>query len=114
MEETGTIAAGEVAHHIVPGGGVRSGRRNPTSAQTGLADVGMDLHEPTNGIELSAGFHNKIHTSGYYDYLNERLFGVENRDRAEDILQKLRQDLKQADNNYQQTGDLPKWIRKPK
>ena len=114
MEGAGTVAPDEVAHHIVPGGGRQSGSRDPTPAQKALSDLGMDLHEPTNGVGLSARFHNKIHTSSYYNEINRRLLGVGNRQQAEGILQELEQDLKQADSDYQQTGNLPKWIRKKK
>ena len=114
MEEAGTIALGKVAHHIVPGGGRQSGDRNPLPALKALSDVGVDLHEPANGVGLSAEFHNKIHISRYYSSVGDLFRNVESREDAEDILQKLRQDLEQADSDYQRTGKLPKWIRKPK
>ncbi len=114
MEEAGTVAPDEVAHHIVPSGGAQNGGRNPKPVQDALADVGIDLDEPANGVGLSAGFHNRIHTSGYYDTVNTRSSGVDSREEAEEILQKLRQDLKQADSDYQQTGEFPPWIRKKK
>ncbi len=114
MEEAGTIAPGEVAHHGVASGGAQNGGRDPEPAQKALANVGIDLHEPANGVGLSAGFHNRIHTFGYYDNINRRLFGVGSREEAEEILQKLRQDLKQADCDYQKTGEIPPWIRKKK
>lgn len=111
MEEAGTIAPGEVAHHIVPSGGAQNGDRDPTPVQDALADLGINLDEPANGVGLSAGFHNRIHISGYYGVINTRLSGVGSREEAEEILQKLRQDLKQADRDYQQTGEIPSWIR---
>lgn len=114
MEEAGSIAPDEVAHHIVPGGGPQSGRRDPEPAQRALSDLGVDLHDPANGVGLSAGFHNKVHTSSYHDEINRRLLEVESREQAEGILQELEQDLKQADRDYQKTGDLPSWIRKKK
>ena len=114
MEEAGTIAPHEAAHHIVPGGGPKSGRRNPKPAQDALAGVRVDLNEPANGVGLSPDFHNQIHTSSYYSDVNRRLLGVGSREEAVSILEELRQDLKQADSVYQQTGKLPDWIRKTK
>jgi hypothetical protein len=103
--------SGVDAHHIVPGGGPQSGGRDATAAQDKLAALGIGLNEAVNGVALSPGFHSKIHTKTYYDYINTELRNVTTKQDAKDRLAQIGQELQQADQTYEATGVLPSWIQ---
>ena len=109
MEARGSVAKGQHAHHIVPGGGPQSGGRNPISAQQRLKELGIGLNDAENGVALSPEFHRYVHTRQYYDRVNFLISQTKNRQDAEDVLEIMRQKLQQADREYQQTGVLPSW-----
>lgn len=111
MEVAGKIAKGQVAHHIVPGGGPMNGERDATRSQELLEELEIDRDGVDNGVALSPEFHGKIHTKGYYDYVREQ---IENLTSKEDITEKSREigdSLQETDRVYQQTGRFPEWIK---
>ena len=98
-------------HHIVPGGGPQSGGRDATIAQDKLAELGIDLNGADNGVGLSPAFHSRLHTTGYYNFVNAQLIGVSTKQEAEAKPAQISEMLKQADATYQATGQLPTWTQ---
>lgn len=109
MEARGTVAKGQHAHHIVPGGGPQSGGRNPTLTQQRLKALGVGLNDAENGVALSPEFHRYVHTKGYYDYVEAQLAEATSKQTVIDKLEKIGKELKDAEQIYKDTGALPTW-----
>lgn len=111
MLREGFIAEGDglEAHHITPGGGPMAGERDAGLAQRRLRELGVDLDSVSNGVALSPGFHRRLHTKEYYDYVNTLIEGATS---ARDLVVRLRRfarRLQQEDLNYQKTRTMPYW-----
>ena len=109
MEARGTVAKGQHAHHIVPGGGPQSGGRDPTLAQQRLKGLGVGLNDAENGVALSPEFHRYVHTKGYYDHVEARLRRAASKQEVIGILGEIGSNLKEAEQIYKDTGALPIW-----
>ena len=109
MEARGTVAKGQHAHHIVPGGGPQSGGRDPTSAQQRLRDLGVGLDDAENGVALSPEFHRYVHTSDYYKYVEAQMRRARSKHEVVEILERVASKLKDAEQIYKESGALPTW-----
>lgn len=87
-----------------------TGRRNPRLTQEMMQELGIDLNSVENGIPLSQGFHRRLHTEAYYDYIQGILPLAQTREEAIALLARLRHELVDADREYQRSGQLPPWI----
>lgn len=50
-----------------------------------------------------------VHTKGYYDYVSEQLIEATSRQGAIDVLERIGNMLKEAEQIYKETGALPTW-----
>ena len=109
MQIAGTMQRNDTreVHHVVPGGGPMNGGRSAVAAQQQLARFDISLQSATNGIVLSPKFHRKIHTRGYYDYIQQRILRAGSRLAVEEILQGIRANLQKSDQIFQSTGQMP-------
>jgi hypothetical protein len=71
-------------HHIVAS---RAGRADP--ARKILQRFGIGSDDPTNGIFLPEAQHDHLHTSAYYDAVNDALAGATTKAEAEEILRSI-------------------------
>lgn len=113
LEQTGQIRPndGNAAHHNVPQGGPgMTGQRDPTPSQNVLRQFSIDLNSAENGVALSQGFHRRIHTNAYYAYVERNITSLATREDVVDWLSSFRQQLLEADREFQQSGQLPNWI----
>jgi hypothetical protein len=81
---------GEAAHHVVA-----ANAKAAADARAKLAEVGIDVNDPVNGVALPGSFHRGIHTRAYYDALNARLEDVKTRDEAIEVLREQANTLSQ-------------------
>ena len=113
MEKAGQIERndGNEAHHMVPQGRRRmTGQRDPTAAQDVLKQFGIDLDSVENGAALSADFHRRIHTNKYYEYVTTNLLNLSSKEQVDSWLSRFREQLREADTEFQQSGQLPSWL----
>ena len=103
---------GRDAHHMVPHGGPGlTGDRDPSEAQKRMQRFGIRLDSIDNGAPLSRGFHRHVHTERYYDYVREGTSRAQTREEAIEFLSDLRRRLLEGDREFQQTGQMPAWIK---
>ncbi len=86
-----------------------NGNRDPVLAQCTLARFGIGLDTPENGMPLSAEFHRQLHTTDYYEYVNNNLETATSLEDAIDIVQRIRSELLLDDQFYRMTGIMPSW-----
>ena len=112
MEKTGQIERndGNEAHHMVPQSSRNmTGRRDPSRAQDVLKQFGFDLDSVENGAALSANSHRRIHTNEYYDYVTRNMINLLTREQVSVWLSRFREQLREADQEFQRSGQLPSW-----
>jgi hypothetical protein len=80
---------GEVAHHIVAKKALLA-----DPARAILERFGIDIHDSANGVFLQSEDHNHLHTTEYYEAVNEALAGAKSRAEVEQILESIRQRTK--------------------
>ena len=113
MEKAGQIERndGNEAHHMVPQRGRNmTGRRDPSRAQDVLKQFETDLDSVENGAALSANFHRRIHTNEYYDYVTRSMRNLSTREQVSAWLSRFREQLREADQEFQRSGQLPSWV----
>lgn len=88
-----------------------NGGRDASPTQRKLEELKIDRNGVDNGIALSPGFHGKVHTKAYYDYIRDQLEEVNTKQGVIDRLQEIGRSLQEADQIYQQTGRLPDWLK---
>lgn len=113
MEKAGQIERndGNEAHHMVSQRGHNMiGRRDPSRAQDVLKQFGIDLDSVENGAALSANFHRRIHTNEYYDYVTRNIRNLMTREQVSAWLSRFRKQLREADQEFQRSGQLPSWV----
>ena len=102
---------GNASHHLVPQGGPgMTGQRDPGTAQEFLERFSIDLNSAENGAALSQGFHRRIHTNAYYAYVQRNITSLVTGEEVKGWLSQLREQLRDADREFQQSGQLPDWI----
>jgi hypothetical protein len=74
-------ALGSEAHHIVAGTALRAG-----PARAVLRRFGIGINSAANGKFVAAAVHRSMHTSAYYQGVNEALGAATSRQQAIDIL----------------------------
>lgn len=87
-----------------------TGQRDPSTAQGILARLGVDLNSAENGAALSQGFHRRLHTNAYYAYVEENVVALGTREEVAGWLSRFRQQLRDANRDFKQSGQLPSWI----
>lgn len=103
---------GNEAHHVIPQGGPgMTGQRDPGAAQDVMGRFGIDLGSAGNGIPLSSGFHRRIHTEAYYEYIRRQLRLIETREGMMRWLSRFRRQLHDADLEFQRSGELAPWLK---
>lgn len=105
---TGRLATNDPrqAHHVVPRGGAMNGDRNPEPAQRRLQNFGISLESVENGLPLSPAFHQRLHTTNYYEYVNNRLRESRNSEEAYGILAELRNELARHNELFERTNEI--------
>jgi hypothetical protein len=79
---------GAVAHHIVAGSAARAAQ-----ARAALESFGIGINEAPNGVFLEASVHARIHTTAYYNAVNQALRQATTREEALQALDAIRQGL---------------------
>ena len=72
-----------------------------------LKQFGIDLDNVENGAALSADFHRRIHTNEYYAYVERSLQPFRTRESVANWLSDFREQLREADQEFQRSGQLP-------
>ena len=77
-----------VAHHIVA-----KGARGAEEARDVLKKYGIDIDDPCNGLALPKDYHQRMHTTNYYQKVNDKLSKASSAAHARDLLTELANEI---------------------
>jgi hypothetical protein len=96
-------------HHIIP---LELVKKNKYIAE--LVDNGWDIHKLENGIDLTKGFHTGRHTSGYTEFVENRINNYARRNKStlglenyieKELIPEMKTLLRSLEESYKTTGD---------